>query len=133
MLDLNVQKFLFVLMFHLLSKHLSTSICFSTYEEDFNPDLKGRWNAEYNVTPLIPVAVFPVDAVTRTDDWSRFWFGYLRTHFKYSVIFQCQQLHLKIFEMVSVATHYSFLLIYNALITAYCIIKLNRCCWPSFI
>ena len=33
-LDLNVQKFLFLsLIFYLLSKLLSTGICFSTYEE----------------------------------------------------------------------------------------------------
>ena len=70
--------------------------CFSTYEEfhhltffysyDFNPNLTGRRNAACNVIPLIPVAVCPVDAVTRRDVWSRFWFRYLRTRFKYSVI-----------------------------------------------
>ena len=35
---------------------------------------------------LILVAVFPVEEVTRIDDWSRFWFGYLRTRIKYLVI-----------------------------------------------
>ena len=36
--------------------------------------------------PLEIVAAFSVDAVTKTDGWSRFWFGYLWTHFKYSVV-----------------------------------------------
>ena len=57
-------KVLFLsLIFHLLSKLLSTRICFSTYEEFHHLAL----NTESNVTPLIPVTAFPVDAVTRTD------------------------------------------------------------------
>ena len=64
---------------------------------------------------LTPAEVFPVDAVTRTDGSLR-----LRTLVKYPVIAvtKHQQLHLKIFEMVWVVTHYSFQLICNALHTA---------------
>ena len=79
-------------------------------------------NAECNVIPLIHVATFPADAVTRTDGCSRFWFLYLRTCNQLmpwlKSFFQCQHLHLKIFEMVWVAVHYSFLLICNAMHTA---------------
>ena len=73
--------------------------------------------------PLTLAAVFQVDAVTRTDELSRFWFGSLRTLIKYSVIAviknfcQHQHLNIKVFGKVLVPTHYSFQLIYNTLDT----------------
>ena len=106
------------------------------YSWDFNPDLRGRWNAECNVIPLIPVAAFPVDAVTRIDGWWRFWFGYLTIRFKYSVT----ALIKKIFPTPAppLKSIWNGLggnsLFFSAKLqcSAYCIRKLNRCCWPSF-
>ena len=104
------------------------------YPDDFNPDLTGRWNAECNVGPLPPLAAFPVDAVKRTDDWLRLWFGYLRTHFKYSVIAVIK----KLFSTPPPSLKNGLggnLIFYSANLQCniYCIIKLNRCCWPSLI
>ena len=64
---------------------------------------------------------FSSNAVKRTDGWSKSWFGYLRTYFMQILMawlkrfFHHQHLHLEIFEMVWVETHYSFLLICNAM------------------
>ena len=90
--------------------------------KDFNPDITGTWNTECNVTPLIPIAAFPVDAVIRKyDSWGS-WFGYLGTRFKYSVIkipFLMPARPLKISEIVWVATCFYFPPIYNAMHTAF--------------
>ena len=99
-----------------------SSLDFS-YLLDFTPYLTERWNAECNVIPLIPVAAFLVDAVTRINAWSKFWFGNLRTHLKYSFI----ALIIKLFPTPAHplkniwnglgGNSLFFLLIYNALHT----------------
>ena len=114
---------------------LSICFCFSTYEVsvlgfldwyDFNPDLKVRWNAECSVILLKPLTSFQVDAVIGIDGWSRFWFGYLRTHFKHSIPAPPLK---NIWN--GLGANWLFFLA-NLQFNAYFIIKLNRCCWPSF-
>ena len=66
--------------------------------------------------------------------WLRLWFGYLRTHFKYSVIAVIK----KLFSTPPPSLKNGLggnLIFYSANLQCniYCIIKLNRCCWPSLI
>ena len=105
------------------------------YSHDFNPDLTGRWNAECHIISLIPVTAFLVDAVTRTDGWSRLWLGYFRTRLTYWVIALIKKLFPTLAPPLKNIWNKlggNSLFVYaNLQCNAYCITKLNRCCWPS--